>query len=446
MLGKSPDQKQKNLFQPLLKEFINPDHELVILAERIPWEELEDEFRELYSDTGQPSKPVRLMAGLLILKQMYDLGDETIMPVWVQNPYYQYFCGEAEFQWNYPCDPTDLVHFRKRIGESGVEKILELSVRLQPKKDLRSKDVIVDSTVQEKNITYPTDTKLYVKIIDRSNKIAKKEGIALRQSYKRTTKQLLLKQRFAHHPKRRKEAVKAQKKLRTIAGRLTRELERKLPEERLKLYLNDLELFKKVLAQERFDKDKIYSLHEPDTACIAKGKASKKYEYGSKVSFAMLPGSNIIVGVVNYKGNPHDSTTLEGTLNHCRKILGREFNNAIVDRGYRGKKRIGKTNIISPGPPIKNNEYQRRKKRRQCRSRAAIEPVIEHIKDDCGMARNYLKGTIGDEMNAILSAAAFNFRRLLRVIEQEIIFPVFGKIFFQKKLALIFQFHEKSTS
>jgi len=160
----------------------------------------------------------------------------------------------------------------------------------------------------------------------------------------------------------------------------------------------------------------------------------------------MLPGSNINVGLVNYKGNPHDSKTLEGTLNYSRKILDREFNNAIVDRGYRGKKRIARTNIVTLGPPIQNNEYQKRKKRRQCWSRAAIDQVIEHIKDDCGVVRNYLKGTIGDEMNAILSAEAFNFPRLLRVIEQEIIFPVFEKMFLQKKLALIFQFYEKSTS
>lgn len=438
MLGKSPDQKQKNLFQAILIDFINPKHPLVVLSDKIPWKELEDEFKDLYSDTGQPSKPIRLMSGLLILKQMYNLGDETLMPVWVQNPYYQYFCGESEFQWRFPCDPSDLVHFRKRIGKEGVEKILELSIRLQPKKDLRKRDVLVDTTVQEKNITSPTDAKLFVKIIQRSNKIAKKEGIVLRQSYKRTTKQLLLKQRFAHHPKRKKEANKAQRKLRTIAGRLTRELERKLPEGKLDGYINDLELFKKVLARQRFDKNKIYSLHEPETACIAKGKAHKKYEFGSKVSFAMLPGSNIIVGVVNFKGNPHDSTTLEGTLDHSRKISGKEFDNAIVDRGYRGKKKIGNTNIVSPGPPIRNNEYQRRKKRRQCQSRAAIEPVIGHIKHDCRMARNYLKGTIGDDMNAILAGAAFNFRRLLRVIEQEIIFSVFEMIFPKKKLAILY--------
>ena len=424
MLGKSPDQKQKNLFQPLLKEFINPKHPLVILSDKIPWKELEDEFRGLYSHTGLPSKPVRLMSGLLILKQMYNLGDETLMPVWVQNPYYQYFCGEGEFQWRFPCDPSDLVHFRKRIGKKGVEKILEISIKLQPRKDLRKRDVLVDTTVQEKNITFPTDTKLYVKVIEKSRRIAEKEGLVLRQSYKRTTKQLLIKQRFAHHPKRKKEAGKARRKLRTIAGRLTRELERKLPEERLSLYKNDLELFKKVISRKKSDKDKIYSLHEPETACIAKGKAHKKYEFGSKVSFAMLPGSNIIVGVVNFQGNPHDSTTLEDTLKHSKKRCGKEFTKPIVDRGYRVKKKIDKTNIVSPGPPIKNNEYQRRKKRRQCRSRAAIEPIIGHIKHDCRMARNYLKGTIGDDMNAILAGAAFNFRRLLRVIEQEIIFSV----------------------
>ena len=438
MLGKTPDQKQKNLFQPLIKEFINPEHPLVVLSDKIPWKEQEDKFRGLYSYTGQPSKPVRMMSGLLILKQMYNLGDETLMPEWVRDPYFQYFCGEAEFQWRFPCDPSDLVHFRKRIGKEGVEKILELSVRLQPRKDLRKRDVLVDTTVQEKNITFPTDTKLYVKVIEKSIKIAKKEGLVLRQSYKRTTKQLLLKQRFAHHPKRKKEANKAQRKLRTIAGRLTRELERKLPEEKLNLYNNDLELFKKVIARKRLDKDKIYSLHEPETACIAKGKAHKKYEFGSKVSFAMLPGSNIIVGVVNFKGNPHDSTTLEDTLKHSKKISGKEFNNAIVDRGYRGKKKIDKTNIISPGPPIKDNQYQRRKKRRQCQSRAAIEPIIGHIKHDCRMARNYLKGTVGDEMNAILAGAAFNFRRLLRVIEQEIIFSVFEMIFPKKKFAILY--------
>jgi IS5 family transposase len=421
MLGKSPDQNQMNLFRGTLKEFINPQHPLVILSDKIPWGELEKEFSGYYSDTGQPSKPVRLMAGLLILKQMYNLGDETIMPDWVRDPYFQYFCGESEFQWTFPCDPSDLVHFRKRIGKEGVEKILALSVRMQSKKDLRKREVIIDSTVQEKNITFPTDMKLYRKIVEKCNKIARNENVVLRQSYTRTIKQLMLKQRFAHHPKRKKEARKAMLKMKTIAGRITRDLERKLPDKVLARYQEEIQLFYRVLQQKRHDSNKIYSLHEPDTSCIAKGKAHKQYEFGSKVSFAMLPESNIIVGAVSFKGNPHDSQTLEATLDHCNKITSKTFDNAIVDRGYKGKKMIGKTRIISPGSPIGNSDYLKRKMRKKCRSRAAIEPVIGHIKSDCRMERNYLKGTVGDEINAIMAAAALNFRRLLRIIEQDII-------------------------
>jgi IS5 family transposase len=444
MLGKSPDQQQKNLFRPLLKEFINMNHPLVILSNKIPWNELEKELANLYSHTGLPSKPVRLMAGLLILKQMYNHGDETIMSEWVRDPYFQHFCGEAEFQWTFPCDPSDLVHFRKRIGKEGVEKLLALSVQLQGK-DAKSRDVIVDTTVQEKNITFPTDAKLYRKIVSKCNKIAETEGIELRQSYSRTMKKLLIKQRFAHHPKRKKEAAKALRKMRTIAGRITRDLERKLQEDKLGRYQEQINLFTRVIHQKRHDKDKIYSLHEPEVACIAKGKAHKPYEFGSKVSFAMLPKSNIIVGVVNFKGNPHDSKTLKSTLDHCFKITGREFENAIVDRGYPGKKQIGNTNIVSPGSPRGKSEYEKRKKRKQCRSRAAIEPVIGHIKQDCRMVKNYLKGSIGDEINAILAATALNFRRLLRKIERQLILPIFQQCFLLLKKYLQIYFILKTS-
>ncbi len=433
MIGKSPDQNQKNIFRPLLKEIIKPDHPLVILSKKIDWKELEEEFIELYSHTGQPAKPIRQMLGLLILKQLYNLSDERVVPAWVENPYYQYFCGEAEFKWEFPCDPSDLVHFRHRIGKKGVERILKLSVDLQPGEDYRSKDVIVDTTVQEKNITFPTDAKLYRKIIHRCRKIAKQEHIKLRQSYTQVEKHLMINQRFGHHPKRRKKANSARRKLRTIAGRLVREMERKLPDNSFEKYKADLDLYQRVLDQKRTDSGKVYSLHEPDVSCIAKGKAHKKYEYGSKVSFATLPGSNIVVGVVNFQGNPHDSTTLEDTLIHAEKISGKQFVNAIVDRGYRGKKKIGNTNIIIPGSPRGKSDYQKRKMRNKCRSRSAIEPIIGHIKHDHRMLRNYLKGTIGDEINAIMAGAAFNFKRLLRIYEQEILFAFFEKVFLRLK-------------
>ena len=444
MLGKSDNQNQKNLFQALLKELINPKHELAVLADQIGWDELEKEFAPLYSDVGTPSKPVRLMTGLLILKQLYDLGDETVVAAWIQNPYFQYFCGEAHFQWTQPCDPSDLVHFRKRIAEKGVEKILAESVRLHGR-DAKSSNVLVDTTVQEKNITYPTDVKLQKKIIDKCKAIANKEHIELRQTYTRTVRKLMIEQHFAHHPKRAKKARAAQRKLKTLAGRVLRDVSRKLEQQgNYERYKEQLGLYSRVLAQKRADKNKIYSLHEPGVACIAKGKAHKKYEFGSKVSFAVIPKSNVIVAAVNFQGNPHDSQTIESTLARAESNSGNKFKNAMVDRGYRGRKRINHTNIIIPdnGKLKAQTPYQRRKKRMQCRSRAAIEPVIGHIKHDHRMIRNFLKGTEGDQINAIMAAAAFNFKGLLNKIKKAILWPVFyltkiGILFRQDRLYLV---------
>jgi IS5 family transposase len=183
MRGLSPNQDQKHLFMPNLVEFINPKHELSLLAEAIDWQQFETDFSQFYSNLGAPAKPIRLMVGLLILKQLYDLGDETVMAEWISNPYFQYFCGQSVFQWKFPCDPSDLVHFRHRIGEAGVGKILSASISVHPKEVL-SEDISIDTTVQEKNITFPTDTKLAVKVIKKCQAIAKQEAVKLRQSYK----------------------------------------------------------------------------------------------------------------------------------------------------------------------------------------------------------------------------------------------------------------------
>jgi len=417
----SPDQSQMNLYRPVLKQIINPRDALAVLADCMPWQEFEEAFSRYYSRTGAPAKPIRLMVSLLVLKQLYNLGDETVVQAWVHNPYFQYFSGEAEFQWEFPCDPTDLVHFRKRIGEKGVERIFQVSVRLQGK-DAQSREIVVDSTAQEKNITYPTDVKLAVKIINKCRQIAKKEALELRQTYTKTTKKLLLLQRFAHHPKNRKKAAAAKRKLKTIAGRLVRELERKLSGSRLGLYLPDLALFEKVLNQKQQDKQKIYSLHEPQVACIAKGKQAKKFEFGSKVSVAMSRDTNVVVGIVNFTGNPHDGKTLEETLEQVKSTVGQSPQVAIADRGYRGKTRIGETEIIIPKPLGKKaSAYEKAKTRKRFRRRAAIEPVISHLKSDFKMARNFLKGVSGDKINALMAGAAFNFKRLLRKIAQAIL-------------------------
>ncbi|MBK3520043.1 IS5 family transposase [Carboxylicivirga marina] len=421
MKGKLPNQNQRNLFRPILKDIINPKHELAILSGRINWQDFEDSFSPLYSHTGQPGTPIRTMVGLLLLKRIYNLGDETVMEQWVQNPYFQYFCGEAEFQWMPPCDPSDMVHFRNRIGEQGAEKILEVSIDSRRDEIKTTNDVLVDTTAQEKNITYPTDSKLLIKVIKCCNKIAKQEGIEQRQTYQRTMKKLLLKQRFAHHPKRKKEAKAALRKLRTIAGRLVRELERKLDQETFVRYEQVLKNCLCVVEQKKSDSNKIYSLHEPDTACIAKGKAHKKFEFGSKVSFAVVPKVNIIVGIKNFNGNPNDTATLEPALENIEKVSKITFKNAIVDRGYKGKKKVRDTIIVTPKPPSSRQPYSKNTMRKKCKSRAAVEPVIGHTKHGCRMIKNYLKGNAGNTINANLAAAGFNFKGLLRKIKEEVL-------------------------
>lgn len=255
MKGKSPDPSQLSLLPQRLEDLVNPRHPLYKLSKRIPWDDIEKYFSDLYHQSGRPAKPIRLMVSLLILKQLYNLSDESIVERWVENPYYQFFSAETVFQWEFPCHPRDLVYFRKRIGKKGVEKILKVSIALHGKKAKES-EMLVDTMVQEKNITFPTDTKLYKRVIEHCVSIARKESIELRQSYKGTSKKLMLDQRFRNHPRNKKKALSAQRKLKTIAGRLVRELERKLPAASLLKYAKEIEVYQRILNQEKKSKKK----------------------------------------------------------------------------------------------------------------------------------------------------------------------------------------------
>ena len=419
MIGKSADREQKHLFLANLMEFIDPRHRLCWLAEAIDWEGFEVGFAPLYSSVGCRAKPVRLMVGLLILKQVYNLADETVMEEWVSNPYFQYFCGETVFQWKFPCDPSDLVHFRHRIGETGVEKILAASILIHGEAVLEEA-VSIDTTVQEKNITFPTDTKLAVKIIKKCRKTAKAEGIELRQSYKFVVKRLLLTAN-SKSPKMAKARRRAKRQIKTIAGRLVRELRRKLSAEELERHRENIEIFERVLAQKKDDKNKLYSLHALEVACIAKGKAHKKYEFGSKVSFATTQKSNVTVAAVNFRGNPNDNKTLEKTLDQQERMTGARAKNAFVDRGYKSRE-ISGTQVIAPGNGKGKTKYEKSKLRKCFRRRAAIEPLIGHAKSDFGMDRNYLKGESGDRVNAMLAASASNFKSWMRNALELLIF------------------------
>ena len=436
MRCQTPVKNQFNFLGNTLGELLNPKHELYLLSNAIIWDYFEQEFKELYSKNGRPAHPIRLMVSLLILKSVYNLSDEKLIEEhWEMNAYFQYFSGKEQQQWGKPCAASDLVYFRKRIGEKGIEKILKHSIDRHGK-DSQDPNVSIDSTVQEKNITYPTDSKLQKKIIDNCMKITKQEGIILRRSYKRTAKQLVRDTYNGGHPKRRKKANAAKRKLKTIAGRLIRELERKLP--KTSIQLAGLEIFKKVLIQTQKSSQKIYSLHEPEVYCIAKGKAHKKYEYGCKASVVLTQKTGIIVGAMTFKTNVYDGHTLEDVLIQTKELTGKSPLNAWVDRGYKGKQLVGETNINMPKPPLKRDtEYQKRKKRKHFRKRAAIEPIIGHLKQDHRAVRNYLKGQKGDAINFMMAAAGFNYRKLMKKLKTTIIC-----LFFKLKIRFFYNLNQ----
>jgi len=410
MLAKKKEKAQMS-FYSTFEEQLNHQHAIYRLANAINWELFEEAFSKHYSATmGTPAKPIRLMVSLLILKQLRNLSDESVVTQWSENSYYQYFSGEDCFCSGTPCSSTEVVEFRKRIGEEGAELILKESIRVNGK-DGKGGTLSADTTVQEKNITYPTDDKLYKKIIHKCQKMADQEQVELRQSYTYTVKKLSVVQRLKRKKGGDVLARKASKKIKTIAGRLVRELDRKLTSSGLEKWGSDLSLFKQVWAQKRADTNKIYSLHEPHVKCFNKGKEHKKYEFGSKVSILVTQKTGVIVGALNFTENLHDSKTLSSALEQHIRLTGKEAQEVYADRGYPGPKQINNTQIHIPKPD-KNITITRRNKHKR---RAAIEPVIGHLKHDYRMARNFLKGSYGDAINVMMAAAGMNFKRMMNL-------------------------------
>lgn len=409
----------------MLVDFIDDKHELVLLSEKIDWDYFEKEFSPLYSKTGNPSHPIRFMVGCLLLKHLYNLGDETLASAWIMNPYMQYFCGRVFFEHQFPCDPSNFVHFRKRIGEKGIEKIFSYSVRMHDAKTSTSNFVLSDTTVQENNTTFPTDAKLCKKVIDYCNKIAESEGIKQRQRYTKVSKQLVRNTYNGKHPKRAKLARKSQRQLKTIAMRLIRELERNFTAEQQEFYRESMELYTKAVTQKRNDTDKVYSLHKPFTRCIAKGKAHKQYEFGNKVGLVTTSnkGKKIILGIKAFLQTPYDGHTIEPLLEQM-ETGGQQLPKELVyDRGGKGKSEIKGVKISIPGVPRKTDTaYQKHTKRKKFRTRAAIEPIIGHLKTDFRLAQNYFLGETGPQINALLSATAWNMKKMMEILKEKIFF------------------------
>ena len=426
MLNKPIITAQLNFLQPGLKEQLSNKHPLYILAGQIKWSLFEESFKKHYrEDFGRPAKPIRLMVGLLMLKHIRNLSDESVVEQWAENAYYQYFSGEQTFTAKEPCEASELVHFRNRIGGEGIELILQESIRINGKGGKEDK-ASIDTTVQEKNITYPTDSKLHRKIIKKCVSIAEKEGIELRQRYSRTLKKLGIDQRFRNHPKNGAKARKADKKVKTIAGRLVRELQRKLAAES---YSGELDLFQRVLRQKRHDSNKVYSLHEPEVVCISKGKEHKKYEFGSKVSITITQKSGVIIGALNIPGNDYDGHTLDAALEQQQRLTGHTLKEAFVDRGYRGRKEVLGTLIHTPKTfSNKLTGYRKTKLKEGFSNRAGIEPKIGHLKADHRLSRNFYKGIKGDNINVMLAAAAMNFKRMINIWKDNLLALVFRLI------------------
>lgn len=414
---KPPAPPSPDLFRNRLDNMLNHRHELYRLADLIDWSMFDTEFGSLYCpDNGCPAKATRLMVGLQYLKHVYAMSDEAVVRRWVENPYWQYFCGAIYFQHQLPIDPSSMTRFRQRIGESGCEKILQATVAAginsKTVSRFQLRRVTVDTTVQEKAVSFPTDSKLLNRSRVRLVKLCRQHGVVLRQSYARKGPQALFKANRYGHARQYRRMRGRVKKLRTYLGRVVRDLERKTAAQpgRQAVFAEELSLAKRLLAQQKQDKNKLYSLHAPEVECISKGKAHKRYEFGVKASIATTNKSNFVVGGMALPGNPFDGHTLTQALEQVRRMTGSVIEEAFVDRGYRGHGETLTTVYISG----QKRGIKTQRLKGSLRRREAIEPVIGHLKSDGLLERNYLKGTQGDQMNVMLSCAGHNLRLILR--------------------------------
>jgi IS5 family transposase len=428
-----------DMFRNRLENLIDLRHGLVKLGKALPWEKIcmavercipktsgtpKQAGTGLFGDVvlagkpsnaGQPSLPTRLMVGLYYLKHTYGCSDDEVVERWAENPYWQYFTGEEFFQTALPCDSSSLTRWRQRIGEGGVEEMLAATIAAaQDLKVVRERDlqkVIVDTTVQEKAIAHPTDSRLIEKAREHLVKAAEEAGIPLRQNYNRVAPTLARQAGRYAHARQYKRMRRTIKKQRTLTGRIVRDIERRIDQQAdLKARFAELlNRAKRILTQQPKDKNKLYALHAPEVECISKGKAKQPYEFGVKVGIAVTHKHGLIVGARSFPGNPYDGDTLAEQLEQVEILTETKPTTAYVDLGYRARDVEG-TDIIHRGKIRRLTQSQRKALKR----RQAVEPVIGHLKSDNGMDRNWLKGAIGDAMHAVLCACGYNLRLLMR--------------------------------
>jgi len=415
-----PRSRADDLFRNRLDNIIDPRHELVRLGELIDWCGFEAAFGRFYKTVGRPGLPTRLMVGLCYLKHSFDLSDERLLELWVENPYWQQFCGFAYFQHEAPCDPSSLVRYRKRIGPEGMEKLLAETVRVgldagavRPSSLER---VSVDTTVQPKAIAHPLDSRLYHKALEVLVRHAQRAGIKLRQSYVRLAKQARHRTQRYGHAKQYRRMGREVRRLKTYLGRVYRDVGRKIAGNPTlqQRFARLLGLIERLLSQTKTSKAKLYSLHAPEVACFNRGKASGRYEFGAKIGIAATNREGFMLAAKAFARTPYDGHTLQGTLDQAARMTGIEPERIYVDRGYRGHDYQGQGRVVIAGQKRGLTPTMRREQRR----RNGLEATIGHAKFDHRMDRNHLLGHLGDAINALAAACGYNLRRILDALRR----------------------------
>jgi len=416
---------QGDLFKVELETIINLDHPLVRLAGQIDWTFFERELGAQFCDhNGAPAKPVRLMVGLHFLKHTYNLSDEQTVLRWVENPYWQHFCGEKFFEHTLPIDPSSMTRWRKLIGEKGAEGLLAESIaaglKTQTIKPASLDKVNVDTTVQEKAITFPTDARLYYKMREKLVRLAEHGQLKLRQSYRRVARRALIMVGRYGRVRRQKLMLRETRRLKGYLRKVTADVMRKIGENQglQTMFFDTLRDAVWLLQQKEHPQwKKLYSVHAPEVECIGKGKAHKKYEFGCKVSLVATSKEGFVIGAQALHGNPYDGHTLAGALKQAGALAGQALKGDVfVDLGYRKHDYEGPAQVNIVGRDLKGIP---KALARWMKRRAAIEPTIGHLKNDGRLGRNFLLGKVGDKLNALLCACGHNLRLMLRKMRLE---------------------------
>jgi transposase, IS5 family len=453
----SIDAATEDFFRLRLDHMIDLRHALAVLASRMPWQQIESSVSHIFSgkaragkklpgidlfgeqvelsstrsNAGRPRVLLRTMIALLYLKHAFNESDEGVVQRWSETPVWQFFGGRAYFDQTVPCDSTTLVKFRALLGEEGVEELLAQTIaaavdmKLISPKELAT--VVVDSTVQPKAIAHPTDSKLLETARQKLVAAAKDAGIELKQTFAKEGRLLRFKAGRYAHAKQFKRMGRAIKRQRTIVARIARQMERGasvLTQAVRDALQGSLTKARQIVSQSASRKNpgttpKLYAWHAPEVECIAKGKSRTPYEFGVKVGIASTLKHNLIVGARSFAGKPYDGHTLHEQLEQATILMqetGQKPQTAYVDLGYRGVDADNPDTAIKHRGKFKSLTNQERKllKRRQ-----AIEPIIGHLKADHRMDRCYLKGEQGDRLNAVLCAAGYNIKWLLRMIAKK---------------------------